>query len=62
MCVRDEFCICMREEEEEEGRNWGRKVEHHDQELLLIHTGEDQPAQLLHLHSDLYPKANAQSR
>lgn len=39
------------EEEEEEGRNWSRKVEHHDQEFLLILTGEEEPAQLLHLHT-----------
>lgn len=29
-------------------------MEHHDQEILLIRAGEDEPAQLLHLHSDLY--------
>ncbi len=50
------------EEEEEEAKNWDRKVEHQDEELLSIHTGEDKPAQLLHLHSNLKPKANAQPR
>jgi len=43
-------------------KNWGRKVEHHVQEFLLILAGEDEPAQLLHLHSDLHLKTNAQSR
>lgn len=53
MCVRDEFCICMRRKRRKEVRKWGRKVEHHrDQASLLIQAGEDQPAQLLDLHPE----------